>query len=342
MNPKYKKHLILASLATLLPLPIGVLILLRSPSDVVSQLKPIAFMPIAMLVTLLAASWFTMKDPGNKNRNGKPLLIVLWIVPVMSNLCCGITYALFQGYEFSPSAFMMVPMGLMFAAIGNYLPKVKMNATMGIKVYWTYTSEENWAATHRFAGKAWFLGGLVLAVMGLLPEKAMVLMVPLFILLIILPIFYSWRYYKMQKARGDVLQDPNQYFKTNYRINRKVSAIFVIAILVFCALILFSGNLDYQFQENALFIQADHYSDAYISYDSIDSIQLRIGNEGGTRVGGFGSFRLLMGYFTNEEFAATSATPTMIPAAPSSCGRRAARSTSSAERTWWKPKSFTT
>ena len=43
----------------------------------------------------------------------------------------------------------------MFMVIGNYLPKVKQNNTIGIRVVWTLQDEENWNATHRFSGKIW-------------------------------------------------------------------------------------------------------------------------------------------------------------------------------------------
>ena len=38
--------------------------------------------------------------------------------------------------------------GLLFMIIGNYLPKVKQNNTIGIRVVWTLQDEENWSATH--------------------------------------------------------------------------------------------------------------------------------------------------------------------------------------------------
>ncbi len=302
MNPKLKKHLLLASLATLLPIPLGLLIALRTPEEMGFHLKQLTIMPVCMLLAMYLAFWLTLRDPGNKGRNYKPLAVVLWVIPLMSNLCCAVTYALLMGYEFSPTAFLMVPMGLMFCAIGNYLPKVKMNSTMGIKVYWAYTSEENWAATHRFGGKTWFLGGLALALAGLLPLGiATAIMVPLFFLMTVLPMAYSWRYYRMQKARGDALQDPNVYLK-QYKPLGKASGIFAAVIVIFVVVMMFTGDIEFQFLEDSLFIQADYYSDTAISYDSIASAEMRIGNIEGTRVGGFGSFRLLMGYFSNEEF----------------------------------------
>lgn len=52
-------------------------------------------------------------------------------------------------------------LGVLFVWIGNYLPKLRRNSTLGVKVSWTLGNEENWNRTHRFAGKLWVGGGLI-------------------------------------------------------------------------------------------------------------------------------------------------------------------------------------
>ena len=44
------------------------------------------------------------------------------------------------------------------------------------------------------------------------------------------------------------------------------------------------------------------YTDYVLRYEKVDAVEFREGNVPGLRVGGFGSFRLLMGFFENEEF----------------------------------------
>jgi len=56
--------------------------------------------------------------------------------------------------------------GLVLAIVGNYLPKCKQSYTIGIKIPWTLSSEENWNRTHRFAGRIWVAGGLLLMLTG--------------------------------------------------------------------------------------------------------------------------------------------------------------------------------
>lgn len=42
---------------------------------------------------------------------------------------------------------------LLFIVIGNYLPKIRQNNTIGIRIVWTLQDEENWNATHSFSGR---------------------------------------------------------------------------------------------------------------------------------------------------------------------------------------------
>lgn len=298
---KNKKLLIITSLLILLPIPVGFLLRGQFPPEFLADFHSTIWMPP---LCLLAGHWLcialTAVDPGNKNRNRKPLTLVLWIIPLMSNLTCGILYGLLLGVEFSPFSWMTVAFGVMFAMIGNYMPKVKMNSTMGIKVAWAYSSEENWAATHRFAGKIWVIGGIAMVLGGFLPESAAIaVMIVALILLCAVPVWYSYRYYQREKAEGKPV-------KAGYGpVDKKIlkgSLVFLTLILVFVALVLFSGNLEYSFGEKAFTVEADWYSDLTLRYDAIEALEYHDGNIPGVRVGGFGSLRLLMGFFQNAEF----------------------------------------
>ena len=194
-------------------------------------------------------------------------------------------------------------MGLLFAVMGNYMPKTRMNSTIGIKVYWAYTSQENWNATHRFGGKVWVIGGICMMFAALLPEKwsITVMIVSIFVLAFI-PILYSYLYYRGQVQRGEPLDLSKPAFsKTDKRI-AKFSAVYVAAILAFVLVLMFTGSIDVHMEEDAMRIEASWYTDLTVKYDIIDSIEYREGNVDGTRVGGWGSAKLLLGFFRNEEF----------------------------------------
>ena len=202
-----KKKLMISSLLILLPILVGLLLWDRLPehmtthwgldgqADGWSSLPFAVFAsPLLMLAAQWVCVWFTTRDPGNQGRNKKISALVLWIIPVISNLVSGMTYAIALGLEFSPVAPMAALMGLLFAVMGNYLPKTRMNKTIGIKVYWAYTSEENWNATHRFGGKVWFIGGICMIFAALLPEKwCIAVMMAAILVLCVIPVVYSWR-----------------------------------------------------------------------------------------------------------------------------------------------------
>lgn len=310
---KNKKLLIITSLLTLLPIPIGLLLWNKFPETMAihfgltGQADGYASPSFAVFVLpliLLAVHWVcilaTALDKGNKNRNQKLQTIVLWVIPLIGNLsCCGM-YALALGWEFSPVVWTMVPMGLLFAVIGNYMPKTRMNSTMGIKVPWTYSSEANWNATHRFAGKIWVIGGILLILAGLLPHIwAVGAMLVAVTLLCVIPVVYSYRFYKREKAEGKELF---AHYRTMGKKKKAFAVIFVVILSVFLAEVLFRGEIQYAYYEDYFLADSNMYSDNTLFYDDIESLEYREGDVPGLRVGGYGSFRLLMGFFENEEF----------------------------------------
>ena len=312
MIRKYKKHLILSSLLTLLPILAGLLLWDKLPDrfathwgfdgqpDGWSSLPfAVFFPPVLMLAVQWLCVWFTAKDPGNQDRNIKPQKLVLWIIPVLSNLCCGIMYALALGVELDMDRFMLIPLGAMFAVIGNYMPKCRQNSTIGIKVPWAYTSEENWNATHRFGGKVWVISGLVIILSAFLPGDAGIwLMLAAILVLAVVTTLYSYLFYRRQKARGDTLIPLPQLT----RGGSKVSLILLVVLLAGTTFLMFTGSVTVRYEETSFTIEASFHEDLTVEYAAIDSIEYRQGNVEGHRTMGFGSARLLLGTFENQEF----------------------------------------
>ena len=202
---KHKKALILSSLAILLPIPVWALLRSRMP-DPLNMSWFFWGGPLIMLAFHWLCVLFTVLDPGNRGRNKKITALVLWIIPLINTLSYFGLYALNLGLEFSPVACTMVPMGILLAVIGNYMPKTRMNSTVGIKIPTTYSSEENWNATHRFAGKLWVTGGVLLIPLGFVPHGwAVALMFADLMVITLVPMAYSWRYYKKELAAADLL-----------------------------------------------------------------------------------------------------------------------------------------
>ena len=310
---KNKKLLLITSLATLLPIPAGLLLWNQFPETMAvhfgmtgqadgyaSPATAVFVLPVIMLALQWVCILATALDKRNKNRNQKIQKLVLWTMPVIGNISIFGIYALALGWKFSPVAWTLIPIGILFAGIGNYLPKTRMNYTIGIKVWWAYTSEENWNATHRFGGKVWMIGGILMALAALLPHLwAVTVMLVGILVLVLLPILYSWRFYKKELAEGKELKD---HRKTMSKKSKRISGLALALTTVLVAVVMFYGDIDFIYSEDRLFVDTNMYTDYTIRYEKIDSVEFREGNVPGLRVGGFGSFRLLMGFFENKEF----------------------------------------
>ena len=207
MIKKNWKILLITSLLILLPALAGIVLWDQLPEHIpthwnasgeVDGWSSKAFAVFGLSGILLAAQWLctlgTRADPKKDNHPEKILHLVLWIIPVISNLLYAITYAVALGKEVRIEVIMPVFIGLLFAIIGNYMPKCKQNYTIGIKIPWTLNSEENWNRTHRFAGRLWVVCGLVIMLTGFFGGFWIFFGITL--VMVIVPIIYSYHLYK--------------------------------------------------------------------------------------------------------------------------------------------------
>ena len=202
--------LIAGSGLILLPMVVGLLLWNRLPEEMVthwgvgsvpngwSGRGMVVFgIPAFMLALHWAGMFVTAADPKSKDQSKKPMGMIFWIVPVISVVCCGMVYAHALGMTLDVDTIALLLMGVMFLIIGNYMPKCKQNYTLGIKLPWTLSSEANWNATHRLAGRVWVIGGVLLLACVFLPENALaVAMSVLLPVMVLVPLVYSYVYHK--------------------------------------------------------------------------------------------------------------------------------------------------
>ena len=208
-----KRKLLLTSLIILLPMLAGLLLWGRLPERMpthwgvdgtVDGWSGKAFAVLGMPAILLAMHWLcvaiTAADPKNKDQTPKIVGLILWLCPLISVAVGVMTYATALGADVRVGWVMPIALGVMFVVIGNYLPKCKQNFTIGIKVPWTMADEANWNATHRFGGKVWVAGGMLLMACAFLPTAAVPFaLVGSLILLSVVPVVYSYLYYRKHK-----------------------------------------------------------------------------------------------------------------------------------------------
>ena len=158
--------------------------------------------PLIMLALHWACLFATRFDKKNRNQNPKMMNITYWLVPAVSWVANGMTYADALGKDIDVIRLLPIIMGVLFLLIGNYLPKCTPNRTVGIRIKWTLADEENWNATHRFGGKVWFIGAIVILASSLLPTKISVcVMIAATLAMALAPIIYSYCFYKKKKGK---------------------------------------------------------------------------------------------------------------------------------------------
>lgn len=134
----------------------------------------------------------------NKNRLRS---LAYGLVFFMSALSCMIIYSSSKGNISFNTGIILAGTGLLFAFIGNYMHNIKPNYFAGFRLPWALENEENWKKTHALAGKLWFGGGLLLAVLCIFlpPKPATVVFITVMIIITAIPIIYSYRLYREQK-----------------------------------------------------------------------------------------------------------------------------------------------
>lgn len=65
---------------------------------------------------------------------------------------------------------------------------------------------------------------------------------------------------------------------------------------------MFTGNIEVKCEDTALTINATYWTDVEINYSEIETVEYRKDLDVGVRTSGFGSPRLSMGIFQNDEF----------------------------------------
>ena len=213
MLKRNRKTIILTTMITALPILAGLLLWSRLPETIAthfdahgepngwsSKAFAVFGLPAFIVGCHLLCAFGTMADPKRKNIQDKMFKLVLWICPVISILTCGGVYLYALGVNVDVSRLAEYMVAAVFIIVGNYLPKCRQSYTMGIKLPWTLNDEENWNATHRFGGRVWMAGGVVMLVLSLLGVvRNTVVLVGLMLVMILIPAAYSYRYYRTHR-----------------------------------------------------------------------------------------------------------------------------------------------
>lgn len=311
-----KWRLIISSIVILLPMIIGFALWNQFPeqmtmhwgADAVAdgfgdRLTVILTPPLVLLAAHWICAVIACFDRSNDGKNRKVQALVFWIIPVISWMVNGMIYALGLGWTFDPRVLAALVFGFLFLIIGNYLPKCQQNRTIGIKMPWTLANEENWNATHRFAGRVWMIGGVLLLASAFLPQEIFIfVMLGIVFLAILIPMLYSYLLWKRMAKEGKVPKKPTMPSTQLGKTARGLSITAIVVILLLVGIVMVTGEVGISYDESSFTLKATYGSNLTVDYERISEIELVESYDAGSRVYGFASARLNLGQFQNEEF----------------------------------------
>lgn len=170
----------LGGLRGLLQQPHGALVPIHFGFDGTPNGWAPAWIGLLVLPALTGFAWITLRwlsrtDPraGNLQRSAHAVGSI-WVSIVL-------TLTLGQGFILSHTVNAPFPtpllqhlapgflIGSLLVGIGNVFGKLRSNHIIGIRTYWTLSSDRVWDQTHRFAGRSFVLGGALLIACAVIP-----------------------------------------------------------------------------------------------------------------------------------------------------------------------------
>jgi uncharacterized membrane protein len=166
------------------------------------------FFPAVIIVGLMVLAWAMPRiDPFKKSYlkfRGAYHLVIDLIVGFLAFLQGVTLYAAFRT-TVPVGVIAPVGVGLLLAAVGNQLPKVKRNFYMGIRTPWTIASDKVWVRTHRVGARVFVAGGLASAVAGFLPAPLnFVIFMAIVLSMMLGVVVYSYVLYHDLERRGEL------------------------------------------------------------------------------------------------------------------------------------------
>lgn len=207
MIRQHKKMLVFTSIVTLLPIVMGLLLRKQLPDPVATHFgadnQPNGYsskafavfgLPVILLLIHFICVVVTNIDPKAKNISKKVFRVVLWICPLVSLVVCNMIYVYNLGYSLNIEFVSGLLIGVLYLILGNFIPKIKPNYSIGFRVPWALCDSENWYHTHRFGGKCMVIGGIALIATS--PFQNVWILLVLAMIPCVLPVIYSYLYYR--------------------------------------------------------------------------------------------------------------------------------------------------
>jgi uncharacterized membrane protein len=131
-------------------------------------------LPLFAVVTAIVIRFAPrlMRRDWRQRMEGSPTAAVVLIITVMMCALHLVVLRLAIAPETDAAPLLAVVLGVTWFALGQLMPRTRRNPLIGVRTRWTMASDENWARTHRVAGLAFTVGGLVAIIAAAIPSMA--------------------------------------------------------------------------------------------------------------------------------------------------------------------------
>lgn len=172
--------LLVSSIVCLLPIALGFLLWDKLPENIPQQYgwndqvnwtlpKPWGFILCPTLLAIVNVIMQITTKLSRKKLNKKVEAILVWIIPVLSILLNSLIILKPAGLDIEVSQVVISIISVVFIIIGNYMPKIEVNAFVGIRAPWINKNPEVWAKTNRLGGILFVLTGIINLITGFTP-----------------------------------------------------------------------------------------------------------------------------------------------------------------------------
>lgn len=147
------------------------------------------------------------KETKKAESNSKVLYVVGIVITVFE--CFILAFGLLGAYKDSEAGnvkseldlfkILAIGFGIVCVFIGNYMPKLRKNKVIGIRISFSMKNDKTWAVTHRYGGIFFVVGGLFMMLAGVILEQTVALaaMLVILFLVVLLSFVAAYRAYKL-------------------------------------------------------------------------------------------------------------------------------------------------
>ena len=218
--------IIVSSIVVLLPMIPGIVFWNRLPDKIVTRFDFSGaatgysskwFAVIGLYIFMLAMHLivaFAVRGQDRNKISSKAGGLMMMICPMVSIMLAVFIYGYALGIKIEMQPVMMLFLGFLYLIVGNYLPKIRRNWVVGIKVKWTLESDRNWDSTSRFSGFFMFIAGFLIVIFGVISfftklsdELMSVIMFVLIVIPVVVAVLYSYIYYCKHKDEAGYFSD---------------------------------------------------------------------------------------------------------------------------------------